>query len=109
MRPGALAEERSRALHLAVAERLQADPALIDEARVRVRGWLRDGTVAYPYAQAWQALLDRPLGDLVAALGERSERMHDLRQVSPFAGTLDPRTRWRIHDAVRARLADEAG
>jgi hypothetical protein len=101
--PRTLAEERSRALHLAIAERLQADPALIDEARARVRAWLRDGTVARVYAEARQALLDRPLEDLVAALGERSERMHDLRQVSPFAGALDARTRWRIQEAVRAR------
>jgi hypothetical protein len=29
--------------------------------------------------------------------------MHDLRQVSPFAGFLDARTRWRIHRDIGAR------
>jgi len=44
-----------------------------------------------------------PLSELETALAERSERMHDLRQVSPFAGILDARTRWRIHRDVGAR------
>ena len=52
--------------------------------------------MARPYAEAWSELLDGPLDDLVRALLERSERMHDLRQVSPFAGVLDARTRWRL-------------
>lgn len=104
MSPHTVAEETSLALHVAVAERLQADPTLVDRARARVEEWLAQGAVGRPYADAWLALLDQPLGKMVAALAERSERMHDLRQVSPFAGVLDPRTRWRIHGEVRARL-----
>ena len=34
---------------------------------------------------------------LVEQLGARTERMHELRQVSPFAGVLSPQERWRIH------------
>lgn len=108
MQPHRLVAERSRALHVAVAERLCADPGLVLAARTRVQSWLNDGSVARVYAEAWEALLDRPIADLVAALGEMSERMHDLRQVSPFAGVLDPRTRWRIHRETRERLAREA-
>lgn len=105
--PHRLVAERSRALHVAVGERLQADPRLVEAARVRVRGWLETGAVAPSYAQAWDSLLARPLDDLVRALAEDSERMHDLRQVSPFAGVLDPRIRWRIHREVGERLASE--
>lgn len=90
------AEERSLRLHAAVAARLLADPKLVDRVRRRVAGWLEDGSVARPYAEAWARLLDGPMADLVLALGERSERMHDLRQVSPFAGVLEPRARWRV-------------
>jgi hypothetical protein len=90
-------------LHLAVAERLKADPGLLDAARVRVGSWLRDGTVAPAYASAWQDMLDGPAEALYAALAEASERMHDLRQVSPFAGVLDARTRWRLHAETSAR------
>jgi hypothetical protein len=107
MSPHDLARERSRALHRAVAERLRADPALVDAARERVMGWLREGSVARTYAEAWRALLEGPRAVLLAALEERSERMHDLRQVSPFAGVLDPRARWRIHREVGERMTDE--
>lgn len=100
MTPHELAAERSRALHAAVAERLAADPRLVAGARLRVDSWLADGSVARAYAEAWRDLLARPFPDLLEALVEPTERMHDLRQVSPFAGVLDPRTRWRIHRAV---------
>lgn len=96
MGPHERAEELSRRLHDAVSARLVADPTLVARARQRVTGWLEDGSVAQPYAEAWASLLDGPLPALVTALGERSERMHDLRQVSPFAGVLDPRVRWRL-------------
>jgi hypothetical protein len=105
MDPHRLVAERSRALHIAVAERLQAEPRLLDTARARVRQWLDSGTVAAHYAEAWRALLDLPLASLATALAEQSERMHDLRQVSPFAGVLDARTRWRIHREVATRSA----
>ena len=80
---------------------------MVGVARARVRAWLDDGSVGRSYAEAWRVLLDRPLEDLITALGDASERMHDLRQVSPFAGALDPRTRWRIHREVGERLARE--
>ena len=98
-----LAAERSRALHLAVAERLRAEPALVEVARERVSGWLRDGSVNEWYASGWAGLLRKPIDELVEILGEHSERMHDLRQTSPFAGFIDARTRWRILGEVRRR------
>jgi hypothetical protein len=106
--PYRLAEERSRALHAAVAARIQADSGILDRARAVVADWLAHGTVAPAYAEAWRTLLQRPTPTILTALTEPSQEMHDLRQVSPFAGVLDPRTRWRIRDEVRARLADEA-
>ncbi len=92
----ALAEETSLELHRAVAERLLADPALVERARRRVAGWLRDGTVARPVAEAWNAELVRPLEELAAFLADPGQRARDLRQTSPFAGFLDPRMRWDI-------------
>jgi hypothetical protein len=61
------------------------------------------------WAEAWLALLARPMEELCQALVEPSERMHDLRQVSPFAGVLEPRARWQILRDAREQLADEAG
>ncbi len=107
----ARAEEVSLALHEAVAQRLLGDPALVEKARERVAGWLRDGSVARPYAEAWQSLLAGPVEALAACLRDPGERARQLRQTSPFAGFLDPRTRWAIRrqalagGATRRRLA----
>jgi hypothetical protein len=92
----AAAEERSLALHRAVADRLRADPSLLERARRRVDGWLRDGTVARPYAEAWRNILSGSPGEVAGFLGDPGERARRLRQASPFAGFLDPRTRWSI-------------
>lgn len=89
--------ERSRALHVAVAACIEADPSLIGTAKARVTQWLRDGSTPKAYALAWLELLDHPPAVLVEQLGARTERMHELRQVSPFAGVLSPQERWRIH------------
>ena len=71
----AVAEDVSLELHRAVAKRLLEDPAVVDRARERVDEWLRDGSVARPYAEACQT--------------------------SPFAGVLDPKTRWSIWRRAR--------
>jgi hypothetical protein len=40
---------------------------------------------------------------LAGALVERSEAADALRQVTPFAGVIDPRARWQIWRDVRQR------
>ena len=99
-----LAEERSLAIHRVVADRLRQDPRLVDAARTRVAGWLDDGSVHAVYAEAWRELLSGPIERLLETLIDPSERARALRQCSPFAGVVDPRTRWRIWREVRAGL-----
>jgi hypothetical protein len=99
----AVAEETSLALHRAVAERLRADPSLIERARRRVDGWLRDGTVARPYAEAWREILSGPAGHVAGFLEDGGDRARRLRQTSPFAGFLDARTRWALWRRARQR------
>jgi hypothetical protein len=99
-----LAEERSLALHRAVVERLRADPGHLERARDRVRGWLESGQVARPYAEEWARVLAGSLDEVCALLVDESERARALRQVTPFAGVVDPRTRWQIWREVRERL-----
>jgi hypothetical protein len=99
------AEERSLALHAAVAERLRADPMLVERAAERVRGWLREpGPVPAPLAAAWLDALSGPPDALFALLSDRGERARQLRQCTPFAGVLDARTRWRILRESRATI-----
>jgi hypothetical protein len=99
-----LAEARSLALHRAIAEALKADPSLVETAQERMRAWRASGHISRPYAEAWLSILDRPLDELRRAITEDSETARALRQTTPFAGVIDPRTRWRIWDEVRARM-----
>jgi hypothetical protein len=98
----ALAEQTSIALHRAVAERLRADPAILERARARVRSWLADGSVGRPIAECWAEILagsPEEVGDFLVDPGQRAR---DLRQSSPFAGALRPRERWAIFRQARA-------
>ncbi len=104
MDPHELAEERSMAIHKLIADLLRKDPSLISTARSRVAGRLADGSVHPAYAEAWHDLLSESMERLLALLEDRGERARALRQCSPFAGIVDPRTRWRIWRDVRAEI-----
>jgi hypothetical protein len=98
-----LAEARSIELHRAVAPMLRQEPAAVARARERVRQWRAEGSVPLPYVEAWERHLAAPLEALCAAIVDEGEPARALRQVTPFAGFVDPRTRWRIWREVRAR------
>ena len=87
---------RSLALHGAVRKALTRDSSRLERARARIASWLETGSVHPEYARAWRDLLAKPLTEICEALIERSDRMNDLRQASPFAGVLGARERWSI-------------
>jgi len=97
----AVAEDVSLELHRAVAKRLLEDPAVVDRARERVDEWLRDGSVARPYAEAWRDVLGGPPEAVARFLTDTGEKARQMRQTSPFAGALDPKTRWSIWRRAR--------
>ena len=103
-----LAEERSLALHRAIADRIMTEPTALERARARVQRWLDTGEVASYWAREWKTVLSRSVGEIRAFLVDESEHARALRQVTPFAGVIDPRTRWRIWREVRERL-EKAG
>jgi hypothetical protein len=90
-------DQRSLATHRAIAEKLRADPALIEVARGNLDRWSRENWRSQPYWDAWREILNRPIEDILAALVEESERMTALRQTTPFAGILAPAERWAIY------------
>ena len=104
MDPHRLAEERSLAYHALVGERLRVDEAVVAKARARVERWAGDGSVHPRWVEGWRRLLSLPLADLAHALVDRSEESAALRQVTPFAGVIEPRTRWRLWRRVREQL-----
>lgn len=59
-------------------------------------GWERDGSVAPFYVSAWKEVLALAMGELSQAVLAETEPAHALRQVSPFAGVLSARERWKI-------------
>jgi len=99
-----LAEERSLALHRAVADKLASEPETLELARARVRRWLESAEVSPHWARAWNEVLSRSLPEIRAFLVDENEEARSLRQVTPFAGVIDPRTRWRIWREVREAM-----
>lgn len=100
-----LAEARSLAAHELIAARLVAEQELLDRARALVAAWLDTGEgPSRCYAEQWAAILRRDAKDVAAAIVDPSEHGTALRQCTPFAGAIDPRTRWRLWDDVRRAL-----
>lgn len=91
-----MAEERSLALHAEVARLLRSDPALVSRASRRLEEWAESGKIAAPWAQAWAAVLAKPINEIIAVLTDPGEWASSLRQNSPFAGALAPRDRWAV-------------
>jgi hypothetical protein len=97
-------DERSLALHEAVAARLEAEPQLLEVARANLQRWL----AARPAAalREWQRLLDSlPLPQLVQLLRSPDEEAARLRQSSPFAGILSRAERQAILSRYESSLA----
>lgn len=90
---------RSLAYHRAVARDLRRP--MVDQARSQVRAWLLEGKIDPRYADAWEEILRGRVADVRAALSEDSEAMRDLRQNSPFAGSLPEQSRVKILQAIR--------
>lgn len=97
-------DERSLALHTAVAAKLEARPELLDIARENLRRWLSARPVEA--LQEWREVLDRaPLSDVVGLLRSASADAARMRQSSPFAGVLSPDERRSILKAYESRRA----
>lgn len=58
--------------------------------------------------RAWDELLSRPMGEVLASIVDPGERARELRQSSPFAGVLTAAERWRIWREVGERARGAA-
>ena len=97
-----LADARSLAIHAVLAERALRNPALVEKAASVLKNWeLRQQPRPEPWLVEWQALLRRPLPELLARMTALTEEGCRLRQSSPFAPLLDADHRSRIHEALR--------
>jgi hypothetical protein len=96
-------EERSLALHRLVAEKVAANPALLEEARANMRRWQAgEGSPNLALAE-WEGILEEPIETITALLTHPGERARRLRQSSPFAGILTERERNVIYESYSTR------
>lgn len=96
-----LAAERSLAYHELVSEHLLVDGCILERARARVEQWGKDGSVHPHWVEAWRRWLALTPSQLKSVMLERTDEAASMRQVTPFAGEIDPRTRWRLWRTVR--------
>ena len=100
-----LVDQCSLALDRAVAERLRANPALLERARGNLRRWLArngDAPGLCRCYEEWLEILDgRPLEKILELLNAEDEEARRLRQNSPFAGVLPPAEVWAIKRRFR--------
>ena len=98
-----IADARSLAMHVMVARRIGADPALLARARATLDRWLERYAERPPAALAeWKELLARPWAEVAGRATAFSEEGARLRQSSPLTTVLSAAERRRIHDAFRA-------
>ena len=91
-------DQRSIAMHRAIAEKLRANPALLEIARENITRWAPAAGRSRHYLDAWLEVLEKPLEEVLALIVEDTEEMRAMRQNNPFAGVLNPRERWAIYD-----------
>jgi hypothetical protein len=97
-------DERSLALHEAVAAKLEAQPQLLEVARANLKRWDAAGSSRPP--REWQRLLDTlSLPQLLKLLRSLDEEAVRLGQSSPFAGLLTPAERQEILRRYESSLA----
>lgn len=92
------AELRALAYHRVVATRLE--DRLVDDVRRRLARWRAEGKIDDRYAQRWEQVLGKPLGTIRRVIAQDTPEARDLRQSSPFAGTLTEQERRRILELV---------
>jgi len=97
-RPHDWIDERSRALHQAVAEKVRRNPELLLVALQNLERWTETSSDSTkPLFEEWKQIIQTwPLEKLLELLGEQGERANQLRQASPFTGILSDRERNEI-------------
>ena len=98
-------DQRSIALHRAIASKIIAQPELLQIAHENIARAIAADSRSSHYARAWSEILKKPLGEIAQLMEEDSEPMRALRQATPFAGILTPTERWAIYDEFKSSAA----
>jgi hypothetical protein len=100
-------DDRSLALDRAIADKLRAKPALVDQARRTLDRWVEQRRPAVPSVLLeWQEILAHwPLPRILDLLASDEENPRRLRQSSPFCGILSDEERLAILREYESRRA----
>ena len=102
-------DDRGLALHRLVAQKVLANPALLDKARANVRRWHDNHDSRSSALAEWEQILSGPVTEVARFLVERSERATRLRQSSPFTGILTEAERLAVYESHSARTYHPGG
>lgn len=98
-------DQRSLSYHRAVVKKLESNPSFyIKKAKQNLRRMRRHHAGAKSLFDAWQVWLDLPIDELVSKMLDPAMTARDMRQVSPFAGALNPKERLQILTQFRKEL-----
>jgi hypothetical protein len=97
------AELQALAYHRLVAERL--DDHLLEQARRRLDEWTNTGRIHPAWSEQWGSILSRSPDEIREAISADTPEAQQLRQTSPFAGTLTEHERRLLTKAVAARVS----
>lgn len=89
-------DERSRALHLLVADKLRKNPGLVSIALANITRWEQQSGPDRAWGEWRDILTTLPISEIILLLGEKSANADRLRQSSPFAGALTEEERMAI-------------
>lgn len=91
-------DKRSLRFAQIIANRLEADPSLVDVARRNLSRWKeKNGGVLFPDLQRWEEIIENDsLEKILELLRSESEEATQLRQSNPFVGIISHQERWRI-------------
>jgi len=98
-------DQRSLALDRLVAEKVRANPALLERAVSTLARWIeqRQPNVP-PVLREWQTVFATlPLEGILQVLTSAEQRAQRLRQSSPFCGILTPQERLAVLREYEAR------
>jgi hypothetical protein len=100
-------DQRSLTLDRAIAEKLRAQPRLLDRGRVTLERWLQQRSQAAPAVLLeWKEILNGwPLERILDLLEGADQSARRLRQSSPFCGILTPAERLAILKEYESRRA----
>ncbi len=90
-------DHRSLAYHQAIVIRLkQSFDLIINRAKQNLKKMRKNHPDAEALFDLWQHWLDLPEENLISRVLDPGVLARDMRQVSPFAGTLSPKERFQI-------------